>query len=51
MQEKFYKIIGGKISKTAVLIYDSFCNFEISVALEILALNNIKSINSNIMFS
>lgn len=28
------------MSKTAVLIYDSFCNFEISVALEILALNN-----------
>ncbi len=25
--------------KTAVLIYDSFCNFEISVALEILALS------------
>jgi len=23
------------MSKTAVLIYDSFCNFEISVALEI----------------
>ena len=28
------------MSKTAVLIYDSFCNFEISVVLEILALNN-----------
>lgn len=27
-----------KMKKTAVLIYDSFCNFEISVALEILAL-------------
>ncbi len=26
------------MKKTAVLIYDSFCNFEISVALEILAL-------------
>ncbi|EFM25257.1 DJ-1/PfpI family protein [Peptoniphilus duerdenii ATCC BAA-1640] len=38
--KKLYKIIGGKMSKTAVLIYDSFCNFEISVALEILALNN-----------
>ena len=25
--------------KTAVLIYDSFCNFEISVAFEILALS------------
>jgi len=34
-KKKFYKIIGGKMSKTAVLIYDSFCNFEISVALEI----------------
>ncbi|MGO4987590.1 hypothetical protein ACTQ46_04855 [Gallicola sp. Sow4_E12] len=32
------------MSKTAVLIYDSFCNFEISVALEILALNNRKII-------
>lgn len=28
------------MKKTAVLIYDKFCNFEISVALEILALNN-----------
>ncbi|MDO5047774.1 MAG: DJ-1/PfpI family protein [Anaerococcus sp.] len=28
------------MKKTAVLIYESFCNFEISVALEILALNN-----------
>lgn len=28
------------MKKTAVLIYDSFCNFEISVALEIMALNN-----------
>lgn len=28
------------MKKTAVLIYDSFCNFEISVALEILALKN-----------
>lgn len=28
------------MKKTAVLIYDQFCNFEISVALEILALNN-----------
>ncbi len=26
------------MKKTAVLIYDQFCNFEISVALEILAL-------------
>lgn len=25
------------MKKTAVLIYDSFCNFELSVALEILA--------------
>ncbi|WP_300411126.1 hypothetical protein [Lagierella sp.] len=28
------------MKKTAVLIYDSFCNFEISVALEILAPHN-----------
>ncbi|MDO5028721.1 MAG: DJ-1/PfpI family protein [Bacillota bacterium] len=28
------------MKKTALLIYDSFCNFEISVALEILALKN-----------
>lgn len=27
-----------KVKKTALLIYDSFCNFEISVALEVLAL-------------
>ena len=26
------------MKKTAILLYDSFCNFEISVALEILAL-------------
>ncbi|MFR3346375.1 MAG: hypothetical protein ACLTS6_21845 [Anaerobutyricum sp.] len=26
------------MKKTAVLIYDSFCNFEFSVALEILAM-------------
>lgn len=32
------------MKKTAVLIYDKFCNFEISVALETLALNN-KSID------
>lgn len=41
MLEKTYKIIGGRImKKTAVLLYDSFCHFEISVALEILALKN-----------
>lgn len=28
------------MKKTAVLLYDSFCHFEISVALEILALKN-----------
>lgn len=28
------------MKKTAVLLYESFCHFEISVALEILALNN-----------
>ncbi|MDO5716250.1 MAG: DJ-1/PfpI family protein, partial [Tissierellia bacterium] len=32
------------MKKTAVLIYDQFCNFEISVALETLALHN-KSID------
>lgn len=32
------------MKKTAVLIYDQFCNFEMSVALEILALHN-KSID------
>lgn len=32
------------MKKTAVLVYDQFCNFEISVALEILALHG-KSIN------
>ena len=30
--------MGGIMKKTAVLIYDSFCNFEFSVALEILAM-------------
>ena len=31
-------VMGGIMKKTAVLIYDSFCNFEFSVALEILAM-------------
>ena len=30
------------MKKAAVLIYDSFCNFEFSVALEILALSEKK---------
>lgn len=35
------RIYEGKqnLKKTAVLIYDSFCNFELSVALEVLALS------------
>ena len=28
------------MKKTAILLYESFCHFEISVALEILALKN-----------
>lgn len=32
------------MKKTAVLVYDQFCNFEISVALEILAMHD-KSID------
>ena len=42
MDERYRKlrICGGeqRMKKTAVLIYDSFCNFELSVALEVLAL-------------
>lgn len=35
------------MKKTAVLIYNSFCNFEFSVALEIITDNIITSISYN----
>ena len=32
------------MKKTAVLLYDSFCNFEISVAMEVLVLEQRKNL-------